>query len=127
MGIIATFELQEILPKLPKVLPKTKTFLTLRGVDVNISKQRYVNFVQKGTTCSKCGLKGEFFGLERQEGRDVGVLNLYGINRRGEDVIISSTTDKRRGRTPIGQIFCNDCQHRHVSHSKSIYDKEIEY
>lgn len=125
MKRLTTYKLIEILPKLHKMLPRYKTFLTLEGISVNIGKQRYVNFVQKGTTCAKCGMKGKFFALEQQEGSEVGVLNLYGYNERKEEVIISSTTSKRHGKMQTDQVLCSDCQHRYVSHSKSIYDKEI--
>jgi hypothetical protein len=123
---IEVYEIRDVMPKLPKrKLPNT-TYIKFKGIKVNIAKDRYVNFVNKGTTCSKCGMNAEFFALEQQEGQDIGVLNLYGRNKRGEEVIISATTNKRYGKIPPGTILCNDCQQTHVSHSKSIYDIKID-
>lgn len=122
MECIKTYDIEEVVAILPDELPNFKMIRKISGIEVNLSKQRYVNFVKRGTTCEHCGMKGEFFALERQEGEQRGVLNLYGLNWMNEEVIISSVTDKRVGRAPIGTILCTNCQHKLVSHSKSRYD-----
>lgn len=115
----------QALKMLPKTLLKNKHIINLCGVKINISKQRYVNFVNKGTKCFNCGIKGEYFLIEKEkENSEYGVINLYGYNEiLKEDIIISSTTNKRFGKYPINTILCTNCQHEIVSHSKSKYTK----
>jgi 5-methylcytosine-specific restriction endonuclease McrA len=67
---------------------------------VKMGSHRYQLFKNKGTTCVKCGLKGEFFALEKQEQKhtvkgkelpdsDKYHFNLYGYDENGNEVMLT--------------------------------------
>lgn len=121
MECIAVYEIRGIVGSLPTKLSNNKIIKEFRGIKVNLNKQRYVTFANKGMTCECCGLQGDFFALERQDGEENGVLNLYGVNNLDEEIVISVTTNKRMGKIAVGTVLCSECQHKHVSHSKTKY------
>lgn len=72
---------------------KTKEYF---GRSVKMKSQRYELFKAKGVNCVKCGLKGEFFALEKQTRfrkdqtpHDTYHFNLYGYNEAGEEVMLT--------------------------------------
>lgn len=58
--------------------------------EINVSRQKYCIFLEKGTFCKKCGLSGEFFALEkmRSEPKARYHLNLYGI-QNGVEIMLT--------------------------------------
>lgn len=122
MECIAIYDIEDIIKILPRKRKITRdiSYKEFYGVKVNLDKDRYITFATKGTACEKCGLEGEFFALEKQEGCEVGVLNLIGVNDDDKEIVISVVTNKRRGSISTGTILYSECQHKYVSHSKSI-------
>ena len=72
------------------------------SIPVTMESHRYQLFLEKGTVCKKCGLKGTFFALEkhRSEGEvdtkkstwstsDKYHFNLYGIAKNGDQVMLT--------------------------------------
>ena len=122
MECVALYDVEDIIAILPVKQKMTRdiAYKEFDGVKVDIYKDRYITFATKGTTCEKCGLEGEFFALEKQDGCDVGVLNLIGVDDNDREIVISVTTNRRKGKIPVGTVLCSECQHKYVSHSRSI-------
>ena len=53
---------------------------------------RFINFIQNGTTCAHCGLTGEYFALERniitRNRTPLFHFNLYGLDGDGNEVML---------------------------------------
>jgi len=60
------------------------------GYMVKMNSQRYLLFKTKGITCVKCGVKGQFFGLEKlkYQSGDKYHFNLYGI-KNGVEILMT--------------------------------------
>jgi len=67
-----------------------KEYGIISGVQVKLTSQRYEVF-KRNLTCVKCGLKGAFFAIERQKKEDTDKyhLNLYGIDKDGNEVLMT--------------------------------------
>jgi 5-methylcytosine-specific restriction endonuclease McrA len=61
----------------------------LGGDDVRISGVRMKSFAVNGITCVECGLVGKFFAKERMECDMSYHLNLYAIDERGKEVLMT--------------------------------------
>jgi len=70
---------------------KKHNYKILQHVTVTMGTHRYQLFATKGTSCVKCGLKGKFFALERNEHGDPTKFhfNLYGIDTYGNEIMIT--------------------------------------
>lgn len=66
-------------------------YKTLKYIEVSMGSHRYQMFADKGTDCVKCGIKGEFFALERDEVSNPLKFhfNLYGLDKYGNEVMIT--------------------------------------
>jgi len=60
-------------------------------IPVTMESHRYQLFAEKGITCEKCGLEGKFFALEKHRLTDGDKyhFNLYGISKRGKEVMLT--------------------------------------
>ncbi len=59
---------------------------------VNMASARYQCFVEHGTDCSECGIKGSFFALEVDKSHKEGTqphFNLYAIDSDGNEVLMT--------------------------------------
>lgn len=67
----------------------------LEGIEVHLTSLRLLTFYEKGTECSCCGLKAEYFAFERNAGRKGKPsqgsyhLNLWGRDKEGEEVLFT--------------------------------------
>lgn len=69
---------------------KSKPFFKeFDGDVIKANSQRYQTFKTYGTTCCKCGLKATFFAKEKPEGAAKWHLNLYGVDKNGEEVLFT--------------------------------------
>ena len=63
----------------------------IQGVMVKLTSQRYPVF-QRSIKCARCGVEAKFLAIERCEGKRMDEtfhLNLYAINDRGHEVIMT--------------------------------------
>ena len=72
---------------------KDLRFSYVDGEQIYTMSDRYKTFFTKGYTCPVCGLKGQYFALERT-GDPSNVnnryhLNLYGLDKDGNEVLIT--------------------------------------
>lgn len=92
----ATFPLDEILPQILDNLPyyqrkqaeKSASF-EHDGHVVRLSSLRLRTFKQHGVVCFGCGVEGSFFAMERHGDQSTYHLNLYGIDKDGDEVLFT--------------------------------------
>lgn len=116
--------INEVLEKLPNAIDKNtnKIYVMFNDNAINVNKQRYINFKNRGVTCECCGAKGEYFSLDIDDKRNK-TLTLHGT-KDGEDVVISSVGKKAvNPKYERGTILCVDCIHKNISHNKSNKNK----
>ena len=75
--------IQEIMPFLG--MPRKLRILNQR---VEVSSERLLTYKYKGMVCEYCGVRGAFFAVERNGGPPH--LNLYGYNKHGYEVLLTS-------------------------------------
>jgi hypothetical protein len=86
---IKTYSVNEILPLIKKAKNK-RSKVKLKGKLVPVGGVRLKTFAQKGIVCEICGIKGTYFALEKHEGSNGFHLNLYGRDKKGKEVCLSS-------------------------------------
>lgn len=108
--------IEEVLPIIePYKIRSKKKYHSFNGFEVKINHSiRLQCFKDLGTTCVKCGLKGEFFAIESKSDERPH-LNLYGI-RDGEEILITHDhiiPKSKGGKDFIGnsQTMCAYCNH----------------
>lgn len=109
MKRIKRFSLQAVLPHIGKVERK---FWAGRVYRVRLSSQRDL-LIGRTQTCACCGLKGTYFWLEHSGCRPPH-FNLYGINKNGNEVMLTADHIKPRskgGKTEQAnfQLLCKHC------------------
>lgn len=70
-----------------------KINIELHGRIIKANSQRYKLFFTKGCTCVKCGLKANYFALER-DSKSFGNtnryhFNLYGVDQDGNEILFT--------------------------------------
>ena len=104
-AILSIPEVENILKKkildntdIPKKAPKSVQnelfkelqFTNICGEEIHTFSDRYKVFFIKGYKCSKCGLEGKFFALEKSSENEKRYhLNLYGIDKDGNEVLMT--------------------------------------
>lgn len=98
----------------------------LRHVTVKMGSHRYQTFAIKGTDCLECGIKGEFFALERNaDSTDENFhFNLYGLDEYNNEVMITKDhiiPRSKGGKNVLSnyQTLCIKCNQRKADHVKS--------
>lgn len=81
----------DILPNLKNATSrKNNEYLEINGVSVKITSQRYKVF-QNSLFCYKCGIKGEYFAIEKPNVDNCTHyhLNLYGKDKNGNEILLT--------------------------------------
>jgi len=96
---IGKFKLEEVLPftliKTKEIkndpIEKLKLKKEYLGHTVKMYSSRYRVFKEKGVTCVRCGMKGEFFALEKSKRHNNNKFhfNLYAYDEQGNDVLMT--------------------------------------
>lgn len=93
---------------------------TEKRVTIPMGSHRYQLYAEKGVVCTKCGIKGRFFALERghKDNPQKPHFNLYAIdNRTGKEVMMTKDHIRPRasgGRNKLSnyQPMCFPCNQR---------------
>jgi len=99
-------------------------FKTIDNHVIKINSQRLKLFKEKGITCVKCKLKGEFFGLDLALHAKRPHLNLYAI-KDGKEILFTKDHIKPKskgGKNKLKnyQVMCEPCN----SEKSDKYDEE---
>lgn len=115
---IGVFGIDEVLDY---VGPYNKEYM---GKKIKMGSHRYETFKHKGVVCAKCGLKGEFFALEKhiyknktgeiENLNDRYHFNLYGYDEKGKEVMLTKdhiVPRSKKGKNEIDnyQTLCWRC------------------
>lgn len=87
LGIV---EITEAFTAIKAAINARRKFLQIDGHEIKSRSQRYELFMAKGVVCSCCGLKGQYFAIERQPALTSRPhLNLYGLDENNEEVLFT--------------------------------------
>lgn len=96
-------------------------------ITVAMGSHRYQLFALKGTDCVKCGIKGQFFALERSVCNDTSKFhfNLYGIDKDGYKMMITKDhiiPRSRGGKNTLDnyQPLCYSCNQRKANRIENV-------
>jgi len=75
---------------------------------------RYLTFILKGTTCCHCKLEATHFYKERAHKNDLYHLNLYGINKKGEEILFTKDHQNPKSKGGSNKVknfltMCHPC------------------
>lgn len=133
---LALLSLQTVFDNLGKAI-------VLIGKDippVQINSKRYYCYARKGVACVRCGIKGQYFAVEKQH-KSGYHLNLYHLTK--DDIEIMLTIDHILPRSRGGgnepsnlQAMCFICNHEKgnlteeelkMPHTRNVYDRRFSY
>ena len=89
---IGRFKPEEVLPYVSlsdkSKIPGKREY---KGHKVNMRSKRYILFAKKGLKCSKCGIEGVYFSLERGKSDKNGKFhfNLYALDEKDKKVLMT--------------------------------------
>ena len=120
---IGTFGITEILPYVGHLSKKLQGVINgeTKEVSVSMTSQRYEVFKKKGIKCVSCGIKGEYFALERSHGTANNPnkyhLNLYAKNKHGAEILLTKDhifPVSKGGKNEMSnyQTMCEKCNSR---------------
>lgn len=74
--------------------------------EVKMFSQRYLVFKRKGVRCSKCGIEGRFFALEKHKFQ-AGTrfhFNLYALDKDGKEVLMTKDHIVPKGKGGVNNL-----------------------
>ena len=121
--------IEEVLPVIAETIERIKAKekpikAEFNGVKLNTKSLRLQTFLEKGLVCVHCGIKGQFFAIEKTYGQDAYHLNLWGVDDEGDerlfthDHIIARSLNGKDDITNT-QTMCSPC-----NAEKSIAERE---
>lgn len=111
------YTIDEVLKHVSHSFSYTKPkIMKFDGYKVKMNSQRYTLFKRDGVQCVSCGIKGEFFALERHENDKTSRphFNLYGIDKDGNEVLMTKDhiiPKAKGGKNALSnyQVMCVTC------------------
>ena len=86
------YSIDEVKEKIQDVLFETRRGVSKIDFDGDLIKgnsQRYQTFFTKGCKCVTCGIEGKYFAKERLIDQSTYHLNLYAIDKNGNEVLMT--------------------------------------
>ena len=84
------YSIDEVLSKTVPVKTKKKDCkVNFDGDLIKMNSQRYELFKNKGVKCVDCGIEGKYFVKEKHPSSNSYHFNLYAINKRGKEVLMT--------------------------------------
>lgn len=96
-----------------------------KGEMIKLSSLRLQTFAYKGTSCSECGIQASFFAMERTRSASRYHINMWGIDKNGEEILFTHDHTIARALGGLDKIsntttMCSKC-----NHSKGIEEQKI--
>ena len=91
--------------------PRNGQKINFHGDDMHMRSPNLLNFRLHGIVCVECGMRGAFFAKEQRDGNpknnegDALCLDLYGFNRRGEEVMMTRDHIKPRAKGGTNHLY----------------------
>lgn len=94
-----------------------KDRVLFQGEFVRLQTLRLKTFAKCGTVCSDCGLAASYFAFEKNNSDTYYHLNLWGVNKKGKEVLFTHDHTVARGLGGDDNIhntttMCIDCNHK---------------
>ena len=84
--------------------PRNGQKINFHGDPIHMRSPRMLNFKLHGIICAKCGMRGAFFAKE-QFGEDEPHLNLYGFDKRGEEILMTRDHIKPKAKNGTNHLY----------------------
>jgi hypothetical protein len=96
------------------------------GEMIDMNSDRYHCFAEKGIKCVRCGLEGKFFAMERFPNENFYHFNLYALNDRGDEVLMTKDHILPRSKGGPDHIdnYQTMCTHCNGKKGNSLEDVE---
>ena len=91
---------------------------------LRMNSQRYKNFKQNGTVCTKCGLIGQYFYMERCPHDKNYHFNLYGINAEGKEIMLTKDHIIPKSKGGMNVLNNYQCLCEHCNSNKGSQDNK---
>jgi hypothetical protein len=88
-----------------KRMEKGSKYTRIGCYDVKLKSDRLKLFASKGVICCKCGLVGSRFYMEKHEGSKSYHLNLYAVNKNGNEILMTKDHIIPRSRGGSDKLF----------------------
>ena len=85
----AIYTIEEVLSKVDFSDPKEKVRVDFNNNLIKMSSHRLQLFKTKGVTCAHCGIEGKYFAMEKPPVDKSYHFNLYAVNEKGEEVLMT--------------------------------------
>ena len=113
-----TYSIEEVLSLVPEydgIVKRRK--IDFDGDEIYIDSLRYFTFKKDNCTCTSCGLKGSFFAKEKFPSDKRYHLNLYAIDKDGNEVLMTKDHHipvAKGGSNHLSNLYtmCAPCNHK---------------
>ena len=107
------YPIQKTFDMLGDKIYEYKGTIVFDGEEIKADSQRYKLFKRDGCKCCKCGLKAQYFALEKHIDQPRYHLNLYGV-KNGKEVLFTKdhiVPKAKGGRNTMDnyQVMCITC------------------
>ena len=95
---------------------------------INMGRSTFKVFKTMGVKCVSCGLEGKYFIKEKDPGDPFFTLNLYGINNKGEEIMMTKDhiIPRAQGGSDDLENFQVMCQRCNLSKGSGLSEEELE-
>lgn len=95
------------------VYNKKETKIKIRKYKIKTKDDRYLNFIENGFKCAKCGIEGRFVNLECNS-KLGNHLNVYGIDKENKEVLLTKDHIYPKSKGGLDdiknyQVLCEKC------------------
>lgn len=123
-------KIDEVIPLIQREKDNKRVKKIFFGEEVGVDTIKLNVFKAKGIICAGCGLIGSFFAVEEPKDKCASVINLYGINTYGEEIIftVDHIITKRDGgsnKLENLQTMCINCNRKKGGNSNYFLKKPL--